>query len=129
MESKAVAAYETAIRLCEKDLRISPRNAAVQVVLANSYAKSGDRVRAREAIQRALSLAPNHSEAMVHAAMIHNMDEQPLEALRYLQKAVASGYSRSQLSRDPEFANLREKEEFVLLTSPQTNIPPPASQH
>jgi len=129
MESKAVQAYETAIRLCEKDLRISPRNAAVHVVLANSYAKSGDRVRAREAIQRALSLDPNDSVAMVHAAVIHNMDEQPAEALRLLQKAVASGYSRAQLSRDPEFANLRERKEFVLLTSPQTNPSPSTSAH
>jgi len=129
MESKASEAYETAIRLGEKDLRISPRNAAVHVVLANSYAKSGDRVRAREAIQRALSLDPNNSEALVHAAVIHNMDEQPAEALRLLQKAVASGYSRAQLSRDPEFANLRERKDFVLLTSPPTNPSPSTSAH
>lgn len=126
-ESKAVATYATAIRLSEEDLRISPRKAAVQIVLANSYAKSGDRVRAREAIQRALSLEPNNGVAMVHAAMIHNMDEETAEALQLLKKAVASGYSRAHLSRDPEFANLRERKEFVLLTAPQTSPSPSTS--
>lgn len=129
MESKAGEAYETAIRLCEKDLQISPRNAAVHVVMANSYAKSGDRKRARTAIQRALSLDPNNNEALVHAAVIHNMDEQPAEALRLLQRAVAAGYSRALLSRDPEFANLRERRDFVLLTSSPTNPSSSTSVH
>jgi serine/threonine-protein kinase len=110
--AKAGAAYERAARLAEEQIRVNPRDAAVLVDLADCHAMLGDRERSRGELAKALALAPHDVEVQQTAASVYEQLGDREAALRWTRRALAAGYPREQLERDPGLAALRADPRF-----------------
>jgi eukaryotic-like serine/threonine-protein kinase len=109
---EARAAFERAARLAEAQLRVNPREAAVLVELADCYAMLGDRARAQERVARALREAPDDVEIVQTAASVYEQLKDREAALRLIRRALAGGFPREQVERDPSLAALRADPRF-----------------
>ncbi|MFN2387977.1 MAG: tetratricopeptide repeat protein, partial [Thermoanaerobaculia bacterium] len=109
---RSLEAYRKAIELSRQQLAVNPKDAALHVTLALSYAKSGQLPAARRHIREALEIEPNNPDAFVQAAVVATLDEKPDEALRWIERAVAAGVGADQLQSEPEFRNLRDLPAF-----------------
>jgi tetratricopeptide (TPR) repeat protein len=110
--AKAGPAYEHAAHLAEEQLRVNPRDAAVLADLADCRAMLGDRARSRSDLARALALAPQDVEVQQTAAAVYEELGDREAALRWIRQALARGYPREQLERDPGLAALRADPRF-----------------
>lgn len=111
-ERSAGGAFAKAISLGKDRIAVNPNDATIYANLAAVYAKTGDRSQAGRQIARALQLDPRSTHNMYKAAVVAIVGGQREEALEWIQQAVAGGYSRSQIQRDPEFASLRGEATF-----------------
>jgi serine/threonine-protein kinase len=112
LRPRSLEAYRKAIELGQKQLAVNPRDAALHVTLALSYAKSGQLPTARRHIEQALEIEPNNPNSFVQAAVVANLDAKPDEAVRWIERAVAAGIGAEQLRTEPEFQNLRDLPAF-----------------
>jgi len=111
-DAKATAAYDKAIELAETELRLNPSDAAARARMAECLAKRGNYSRATSEISRALAADPSDVRVMYREAVIANVRGDTPSAVRWLSKAVAGGYRRSEIERDPEFALLRQADVY-----------------
>ncbi|MCU1227403.1 MAG: hypothetical protein JWO97_287 [Acidobacteria bacterium] len=111
-QQQAAAAYGKAIELARGELRINPQDGDARTALGVSLARTGH-IKAGEAeIQAAMKLDPKNILYLYQAAVIANLRGDRSAALLLLRKALDLGYSRAELQRDPEFANLRGDDIF-----------------
>jgi tetratricopeptide (TPR) repeat protein len=80
--------------------------------LADCRAMLGDRARSRSDLARALALAPQDVEVQQTAAAVYEELGDREAALRWIRQALARGYPREQLERDPGLAALRADPRF-----------------
>ena len=109
---KAGDAYRQAIRLAELQLTVNPNNADALSSLALYSARTHDRARARQYLQRALKIQPQDVDVLFDACLVHLEAGEREAALAALQKAIAAGYSREQLLANPELASLHSDPQF-----------------
>jgi serine/threonine-protein kinase len=117
---KAGAAYERAARLAEEQLRVNPRDASVLVDLADCHAMLGNEARSRRDLSKALALAPHDVEVQETAASVYEELGDREAALRWIRQALAAGYPREQLERDPGLAALRADPHYGALVGKRT---------
>jgi tetratricopeptide (TPR) repeat protein len=110
--SKSADAYARSIRLAREQLRINPADAEAHSFVATGLAKTGHAREGTEEIQRALALAERNPNVMADSAIVAALAGRDSEALDWLRKAVAAGYCRSIIARQPEFARLRDNPDF-----------------
>ncbi len=106
-DRKAANTFDRAIEMAQAWLRTNPKDAEAWNDLAGWLAK---RNRGREAVRasdRALKLRPGDVNFMANAARIHLLAGEEDAAREWLARATESGYSASELLRDPELAALR----------------------
>jgi serine/threonine-protein kinase len=108
--AEARAAYESAVQRAREELAINPRIARAHAALAVALARIGDPAAARQAIRRAMELAPQNPEHLFPAARVANLSGAPEEALSLLKRTLAAKTPRHEVERHPEFADLRETE-------------------
>ncbi|HKS23896.1 MAG TPA: protein kinase [Thermoanaerobaculia bacterium] len=111
-ESKANRAYDEAINLANTELRLNPTATSIRARMAECLAKRGNYVQANAEIARALAADPTNVGIMYRAAVIANSQGDTATAVRWLSKAMAGGYQRAEIERDPEFALLRNSDAY-----------------
>ena len=124
LHSKALEAYQEAIRLSDDELRVNPKNAVVHVTLALCYAKIGRAMDAQKCIRQALDLNPNDTDTMYQAAVVANICGKRQEALEWIKRAVQHNYPISALMQEPDLANLQKEKAFqeVMATKRVTTV-------
>jgi serine/threonine-protein kinase len=111
---EAQSIYRKAIELAREQLAVNPSDGTLRTRLAIVLAKSGD----LRAAERELSLVKEETigpEVIYAAALVATLGSRPADAVALLRRAIAAGYDRNMLARDPEFAGLRREREFLLL--------------
>jgi eukaryotic-like serine/threonine-protein kinase len=116
---RARAAYEHAARLAKDQLRVNPKDAGMLAQLADCHAALGEKESSRSELRRALALAPDDVEVLQTAAGAYAQLGDRDAALGCVRRALARGYPREQILRDPGLAQLASDPRF-----PQ---PPPAA--
>ena len=111
-DAKAAHAYDEAIALCRVELQLNPLNATIRARMAECLAKRGHAAEANSEISRALKDDPKDARVMYGAAIIANANGDSASALQWLTKAVADGYGRDEIERNPEFALLRDSDAY-----------------
>ncbi len=109
---KANDAYARAIDLARAQLGLNPSDATAVSQVATSLAKRGQLAEARREMERALALDQNDPNVMSDAAIVCALGGRDADALAWLRKAVAAGYCREIVERQPEFARLSQNPEF-----------------
>ena len=117
---EAHAAYVRSAELSEADLKVNPKDARLAAISAVHLQKAGDVQRARARIQDALARAPKDIEVLYRSAVISSLTGQPEEALKFLQMAIAGGYSKTRAGEDDDLANLRNTSLFKQLVGSDT---------
>jgi serine/threonine protein kinase/tetratricopeptide (TPR) repeat protein len=117
--SESVSAFERAISLARASLEVNPRDADVTGDLATYYSMVGNRGQALAYLQTALNLSgAKDAGILFQAALVHNQFGETDEALKWLARAVAGGYSLATISDAPALDNLHSNPKFrALLTS------------
>jgi tetratricopeptide (TPR) repeat protein/TolB-like protein len=107
--------YERAIRMAEENLRVNPRDGDTLASMANYYAMLNDRPLALKYLHEALNLNSDIPEYLAIAAVVHNQFGEKDEALGWLEKARARGYSPAEIRASPELDSLRDEPRFQKL--------------
>ncbi|MHB0969585.1 MAG: tetratricopeptide repeat protein [Thermoanaerobaculia bacterium] len=114
-DARASQAYARAIALAEKELETIPDDIRALGVIARSRAKRGDIAGAKASFARVERIRPGDQETLFGSAMIANIAGERETALKLLRAAVAKGFPEGWITRDPEFANLRNDPWFAEL--------------
>jgi tetratricopeptide (TPR) repeat protein/TolB-like protein/predicted Ser/Thr protein kinase len=112
---QANAAYKQAVSLAEEQLKVNPKDLDVLSSLALNYSRMGNDRQARKYLDLILQASPNNVDVLRIACLVHLEAGDKQESFRWLEKAVRAGYSREQLTANPELAGLRSQPEFVRL--------------
>ncbi|HYR82457.1 MAG TPA: protein kinase [Terriglobia bacterium] len=117
--AEAAGLYRRAILLADEELKINPRDPNVNVMVARYHAMLANRTEAFSHLQIALNLRPKDFEYQVIAAVIHNQFGEVTAAFGYLERAIAGGYSLTEIDAERELDNLREDPRFRALIANQ----------
>jgi serine/threonine protein kinase/tetratricopeptide (TPR) repeat protein len=107
LASKAPAAYDQAIQLAEKRLRINPKEAALRSRMAvyQALAQHGDR--AALEIAHALKQAPANMTVLYDSALVYELTGRREQAIQSLMAAIKAGYSMEVIRKEPELARMQ----------------------
>ena len=112
-------AYRKAIDLGNAQLAVNAIDAEVLACTADYYAMLGEEAEARKQLARAVSLAPSDADVLFRAAILHQHFGETNQALDFLNRSVASGYSRFVIRDTPDFDSLKDDARFRRLLPPQ----------
>jgi serine/threonine protein kinase/tetratricopeptide (TPR) repeat protein/TolB-like protein len=112
---KAMAAYDTAIKLALKAYQVNSQDASTLGGLGLYYAKKGDLNRAKDFITRARAIDANDNALIYSEALIQAISGNAAEALKGLREAFQKGYPPEFAKTEPELAGLRSSPEFQKL--------------
>ncbi len=115
MPDRARTANERALKIAEVEAAKDPNNADIQGRLASICALLGMREEALRHIASALVLAPADGATLYRATLTYEALGNRPAALKYLKAALARGYSKDWVKRDPDLQKLREEPDFKLL--------------
>ena len=111
-QGRAKTTYARAIALAEKDLEVNPQDSYALGSLGQYQAKSGAPDKARQLINRALTIAPKDVVLLGQAAEVYAVMGDAQNALDCLKSAVQAGYPRFEIEANPEFTKLRENSKY-----------------
>jgi Flp pilus assembly protein TadD len=115
--TRALELLERAIAVLEEARQIEPNDPELLANLGDMYAMKGDAVRSREAIARAVALAPSQGNVPYLAAAVHETLGDRDQALAHLAAAFAAGLDRFQIESDPAFVELTKDRRYSTLAS------------
>ncbi len=113
--ARAREAYGRAIALANEQLRVNPRDARTLGYLAWYQAALGNKRAALTTVRRALRIAPRDSELLFNVALVYNQLGDSGQALSWLEKSRAAGFSLTVLRDTPNFDHLRTNSRFQRL--------------
>jgi tetratricopeptide (TPR) repeat protein len=102
--TQSVAAYRQGINIAEEELRVNPNNSYSSGVLC--HAMLGEKKLALDALGSGLRLSPADPFLLFQAALVYNQFGQSNEAIAWLKKAQATGYSQARIRDYPNFDSL-----------------------
>ncbi|MFY9549898.1 MAG: tetratricopeptide repeat protein, partial [Thermoanaerobaculia bacterium] len=108
----AKVAYERSIALAREQLRLNPVDPEAHGYVATGLAKTGRAEQATEEMRTAIALGEPDADLLADAAVVAAAGGRRDEAFDWMTKAVAAGYCRETLARQPELATLREDPRF-----------------
>jgi tetratricopeptide (TPR) repeat protein/TolB-like protein/predicted Ser/Thr protein kinase len=114
---KAAAAYAKAIGLVEGDLQVNPKSAESWSHLALYRAKTSQQQAAIQAIQKAAQFGPNDVTVTYYTALVYHLAGDQAQALVWLKRAIAKGYSLHEIRADPEWNGLKNDPAFQKLVA------------
>ena len=118
-------AYRKAAELAEELLPANPEDTELLTNLAHYHARLGDDEQATRYLARALTAAPDDVYAHYYAALVHLEAGRQKQALDEIRRTVELGYSKDLLSLDPQFAELKDNENFIGLIE----VPAQTAEH
>jgi serine/threonine protein kinase/tetratricopeptide (TPR) repeat protein len=110
-------AYKRAVAFAKMDLS-SPPSPTILGDIGLLYAKLGDQAQAVQYIQRARAKSPEDLNLIYAEAQVYVLLGQLSNAMLAFREAVAKGYGRAEIWKDPENAKMRSLPEFVKLVGP-----------
>jgi len=115
-KERAATAYKRAKELAGEQLRIDPRNAGIQMALANYNAALGDNDKAFDYFSTVLKLAPNDAHTLFQIAVFYEfrMGKRD-QALTWLAKAIERGQTWREINTSPTLRELRKDPNFQKL--------------
>jgi len=116
-EKKAMATYDKAISLANKELEVNPKDATTLASLGLYHAKKGDLALAEHCLHRARSIDASDPQLIYDEAVVLVLANRPEPALASLRSAFEKGASPEQARLDPEFQSLRTNPAFQKLVS------------
>jgi tetratricopeptide (TPR) repeat protein len=111
------AAATRSIALAREQLRLNPRDAIAHSYAATGLAKTNHAAEAAAEVKEALDLDPKEPSILLDAAVVAALAGQPAEAMDSLRKAVALGYCRTIIARQPEFERFRKDPAFQAIVA------------
>ena len=114
---KSITNYKKAIALAEKKLNINPNDPEVISNLAAYYADVGDSSKALILLKKSINDAPDDIMVMYRAATTYEHLGNRVKALYWIGKALANGYSRSEIEHQPELKKLIADKRYKQLVS------------
>lgn len=112
---KAPEAYRRAIQLTERDLAVNPKDAEVRAHLAVYCARLNQRQRALVEAAKARGLAAGNKTVLFRCALAYELAGRRSLALETLKGALRGGYSRAEVERHPDLADLRQDPRYTAL--------------
>ena len=112
--AKARAAHLKAIELAEEARRATPNNVGILASLGSYYAAIGEAKKSVPLLRQAIALDPDSATTAYLVGETYETLHQRDEALRWIGIALRKGYSREQVKRNPELAQLRKDPRFDL---------------
>src|SRR2546428_450835 len=110
--AQAAGAYRQGIALAKEELRVNPQDLYAFGVLAICHAMLGEKKPALESLRRGSLLSPGDPFLRFQAALVHNQFGESDQAIQWLKKALAAGYSPSRIRDTPNFDALRADPRF-----------------
>jgi tetratricopeptide (TPR) repeat protein len=98
--------------MAEDQLKVNPRDADLLSSLGLYHAMVQEKEPALHYMNQSLTAGSNNNEVVFNAAKTENQLGNTDQSLRYLEKAIAGGYSKFYAKDDPGFGNVREDERF-----------------
>ena len=111
-EAKAIESYTRSIALAREQLGLNSRDAKAHSYAATGLAKTKRAAEAAEEMRQALALDPKEPAILVDAAVVAALAGRTTEAVGWLRRAVAAGYCRTTIARQPEFEGFRNDPAF-----------------
>jgi len=109
---ESVAAYQKCAALATQELKENPKDSFLYGLLANCQAMLGQKEAAIEALNHGFYLGAMDKSLMFQAALVYNQFDEREEALRWLAKCRAAGYSEIKIRDHPNFDNLHSEPKF-----------------
>ncbi len=106
MVDSAIGAYEQAILLKERELKIRPGDASLRAQIASWYTLTNRR-KALSEIRQAIRLSPREARVQANAVTVFEQLHMRDQAIAAVEKAVKLGYSVSELQNWPPLERLR----------------------
>jgi serine/threonine-protein kinase len=113
--AQASNAYRRAIALAEEQLKVNPRDSELLGLMASYMAMLGEKKEAVAKVDLALSIAPKDPDLQYRAALVHNHFGEVQLTLKWLNSALAAGFSPMTVRDAPDFDALRNDPEFQRL--------------
>jgi eukaryotic-like serine/threonine-protein kinase len=111
-KDKAAAARAREFALVEQEAREKPADGELHAILAALYARRNDVAATRSHIDKALSLAPNNREVLFDVGEAYEIVGKRSEAILYLRKSLANGYTVGDLQRAASLRQLLSDPNF-----------------
>jgi len=111
-EERSRRAFERAIGLMRESLDRNPEDGESWAIFAAWLAAQGQGAEARDAITRALALAPRDVRCMTEAVHTFTLLGEQDRALDFLEQALAAGYGTREVERSIELQPLRGHERY-----------------
>jgi tetratricopeptide (TPR) repeat protein len=112
LAQKAPAAYRKALTAVKQRLDIKPDSKDLLLSSALYSAKLNDLARSLAELGKAYTLGPMSASQLFKASLVWELAGKRDRALGSLSEAVRRGYSREQISKEPELAELRKDPRF-----------------
>lgn len=112
-------AYEKAAELAEDVLERNERDWVTLATLAMYNVMRGDTETGNEQIRIAVTDGAHLDEVHYYDAIIHMHLDRPGRAIESLRRAVARGFPKRLIARDPQFAALKRDERFNAIIDEQ----------
>jgi serine/threonine-protein kinase len=106
--AKAPAAYARAAALLEKERDVNPRDAQVQIRLADCYGMAGRKAQALDTARKALLLGPQDTNVLFIAGQLHEILGERTRAVKLITRALDEGLPWSEVETSPALAALRQ---------------------
>jgi tetratricopeptide (TPR) repeat protein len=91
---------------------------SLPIKLAKYHAMLGENDQALDALARGLKMEPHDPEVLFEIALVYEQTGDREQAVAWLSKSVAAGFSLASIRDDPVFAPLHDDPRFQRLLSP-----------
>jgi len=102
----AAEARRKEVPLLELTIQQHPREAEPYAQLANLFAEEGQKEKAISNLRTALALAPNDPRVLNLCADTYEKLKDRKQAVEFLGKAIRAGYTKDELTSDPELQDV-----------------------
>ena len=123
MREKSRAPLGQALALLEQESAVNPREAGLIAGQADAHAMLGHAKQARALSARAVALAPDDADVLAVVASVDETFGDRAAALQKISRAIANGYPRWEIERDPALRALREDPRFADVLTGVTPTP------
>jgi len=111
-ESDSQDAYRKTISLAEEVRKTRPKDATLLSQLGSWYASANAPEQSVPLLRQAAALAPDDPQIMYRVGGAYELLSRREDALRWIDKALAAGFSLETVERNPELAELRADRRF-----------------